>query len=651
MKNYFLFIMAPLLSGTILLQSCSEKEVSQTLSSPSGKITFTLKSGDKHQLLYDVSFKDADSAETILSNSPLGIRRNDNSFISGLKLDEVSQVNKIDDSFGLKTGKNILVRCSANEKIFTFRNENGAKIQLIVRAFDDGIAFRYCFPEENSTRFTVEEEITGFSFSSEGKAWMQPYDKVTQWSPAYETYYMNGIPIGTPAPSTEGWSFPALFQTKNKWVLLTEALTDTTYFGAHLNQQCGNRTYTIRMPEENEANNIVPQKPSSSLPWLTSWRVAIIGNELQEITGSNIIEELNPPSGISDESWIIPGRASWSWWSDASSPRDFQKLKSFIDFAKEMGWEYSLVDANWDLMQGGNIEELVKYANSRNIGIWMWYNSGGTHNIVTERPRDIMSDPVKRSEEFKKLSQLGVKGVKVDFFQSDKQGIIKQYFGIMKDAADNNIMVNFHGCTIPRGWKRTWPNLISMEAVRGAECYIFDSLFTTMAPIQNTITPFTRNAVGSMDYTPVVISDNTYPHITTYCHELALTIVFESGILHFADKPSAYLSLPAEALNFLKDVPVVWEKSLLLDGAPGSHCVIARLNNNTWYIGGVNGTDKTIDLDIGLQQLGEGAITGLIINDGKGPRNPVAVKTEINAARNLKVSLQPYGGFVAKLNR
>lgn len=651
MKRYCFLFDTLLISGIMLLNSCSEKKINMTLSSPTGNIVFTIKSGEDSRLFYDISLKDPDSAEVVLTSSPLGIKRNDNSFVSGLRLDNVSPVNKIEDSFGLKTGKNLQVKCSANEQTFSFRNENRAVIQLIVRVFDDGVAFRYGFPGRDESRYTVEEELTGFSFATDGKAWMQPYDRVTQWSPAYETYYTNGIAVGTPAPSTEGWSFPALFEIKNIWILITEALTDTNYFGAHLNQNCENRTYSIRMPEQDEANNLFPQKPSSSLPWYTSWRVIIMGRELSTVTESNIIEELNPPSLISDVSWIKPGRASWSWWSDASSPRDYKKLKSFIDFAKEMDWEYSLVDANWDLMHGGNIEELVNYAKSRNIGIWMWYNSGGAHNTVTERPRDIMSDPERRKEEFKRLSSIGVKGVKVDFFQSDKQGIIKQYFGILKDAADNKIMVNFHGCTIPRGWKRTWPNLMSMEAVRGAECYIFDTLFTIMAPIQNTIIPFTRNAVGSMDYTPVALSDNTYPHITTYCHEMALTIVFESGILHFADKPSAYLSLPEEALEFLREVPVVWEKSVLLDGAPGSHCVLARMNNNSWYVGGVNGTDKPMDLVIGLQQLGDGALAGLLIVDGDGPGKTEAVKTEIKAGGNLKVSLQPYGGFVAKLKR
>ncbi|CAN5734281.1 hypothetical protein BH24BAC1_BH24BAC1_40160 [soil metagenome] len=195
-----------------------------------------------------------------------------------------------------------------------------------------------------------------------------------------------------------------------------------------------------------------------------------------------------------------------------------------------MGWEYSLVDANWNEMKGGNLEMLAKYAQEKNVGLLVWYNSGGAHNTVTEQPRDIMSDPVRRKEEMKKLQALGIKGIKVDFFQSDKQFIMQQYLDILKDAAAHHILVNFHGCTIPRGWSRTWPNLVSMESARGAETYIFSGEFPAKAPLHNVHLVFTRNIIGSMDYTPVTFSDNRYKRLTTNAHELALGVVFESGI-------------------------------------------------------------------------------------------------------------------------
>jgi hypothetical protein len=403
------------------------------------------------------------------------------------------------------------------------------------------------------------------------------------------------------------------------------------------------------MPEANEANKIYSNIPQSTLPWATPWRVLIIGKNLSDVVESNLVLALNPESQFEDESWIVPGRASWSWWSDWPSPKNFNSLKKFVDMAAEMNWEYSLVDANWDLMTGGNIEELVKYANSKNIGILMWYNSGGAHNDVTERPRDIMDNPGLRKAELKKLAEWGVKGIKVDFFQSDKPQIIKQYFDILKDAADNKIMVNFHGCTMPRGWNRTWPNLVSMEAVRGAESYAFDENYPEKAVWHNTILPFTRNVIGSMDYTPVTFSNQKFPHLTSFGHELALTIVFESGILHFADNCESYLTLPDAPKSFLKNVPVVWDETLLLTGYPGIDCVMARKSGDIWYIGGINGTDDNRTWKIDLARLSSNDFSASIISDGETNTSFSTSETEIKSGEKLIVQVLPFGGFVATL--
>jgi hypothetical protein len=441
-----------------------------------------------------------------------------------------------------------------------------------------------------------------------------------------------------------------LFETDRAWVLITEAAVDPTYFAAHLQPEATGGVYKIRMPEEEEAFNKYPQIPTITLPWNSPWRTVIIGENLAQIVESDMVVKLNPASKIADESWIKPGRATWSWWSDWPSPKDFNKLKKFVDFAAEMGWEYSLVDANWDLMTGGNIEELVKYASSKGVGILMWYNSGGIHNVVTERPRDIMSDPVKRKEEFQKLHSWGVKGVKVDFFQSDKQEIIKQYHGILEDAAANQILVNFHGCTLPRGWNRTWPNMLTSEAVRGAESYAFDVKYPENAAVQNNIVPFTRNVVVSMDYTPVTFGNQKYPHITTFGHELALSVVFESGILHFADAVEPYKNLPEAPKSFLKQIPTTWDASLLLDGYPGEKTIIARKANGKWYIGGINGTNTSQTFEIDLSRLEGTNFAGQIITDGTTNKDFTASDIQLKTGEKLKVNVLPYGGFVATLN-
>jgi hypothetical protein len=258
-----------------------------------------------------------------------------------------------------------------------------------------------------------------------------------------------------------------------------------------------------------------------------------------------------------------------------------------------------------------------------------------------------MDDRDIRREEFQLLKKWGAKGVKVDFFQSDKQNIIQLYQEILKDAAEAKIMVNFHGCTLPRGWARTYPHLMSMEGVRGEECYSFDEKFTTEAPIHNVILPFTRNAVGSMDYTPVMFADNVYKHLTTYCHELALPIIFESGWLHFADGVKQYLDLPEAPKEFLKHVPTVWDETRFVAGEPGHYIVLARRSGTQWYLGGINGEQAGRDVDVSLSFLGQSRGTMTVIEDGKTPRTFDNETQAVTAQDHLGLRLQAYGGFVA----
>ena len=648
MKNLF-FKSVNMLVVVALLFSCKTEKTEWSVKSPSENIQFNVLLNETNQLMYNVALVELGKASQVIVNSPLGIRRADESFIQNLKFVSMDPVISINETFSLPIGKHKIINNEVNELTINFENENGAQIQLIVRVANDGVAFRYRFPNSDEKLYTVEEEVTAFSIAGEGKTWIAPYDKVTMYSPGYERYFENGIPIGTSAPGEEGWCLPALFKTENAWMLLTEAALDSTYFGMHLQPNAGGGKYTLRMPEVNEANNVCSQIPSSSLPWATPWRVLIIGKNLSDVVESEMVVALNPPSVIADESWIKPGRASWSWWSDWPSPKNYESLKKYVDFTAEFGWEYTLVDANWDLMTGGNVEELTKYANTKNVGVLMWYNSGGPHNDVTERPRDIMSNPEARKAEFQKLAAWGVKGVKVDFFQSDKPQIIKQYFDILKDAADNKIMVNFHGCTMPRGWNRTWPNLMTMEAVRGAESYAFDENYPAKAVWHNTILLFTRNVIGSMDYTPVTFSNQKYPHLTSWGHELALSIIYESGIQHMADNFEYYKALPVEQKTFLKNLPVVWDDTKLLAGYPGEDCVIARKTGDVWYIGGINGTNEKKSWEIDLSRLEGSDFSGIVITDGETDKQFSWSELTIKAGDKLLVDVLPYGGFVAKL--
>ena len=355
------------------------------------------------------------------------------------------------------------------------------------------------------------------------------------------------------------------------------------------------------------------------------------------------------PCAVKDTSWIKPGRASWSWLSDHDSPQDCTKLKTFVDLAAEMGWEYSLVDANWNIMKNGTIHDLIAYARSKGVGLLLWYNSGGPHNSVTEQPRGTMDIRDVRRFEFERLKQWGIKGVKIDFFQSDKQNIMQLYLDILKDAADYQLMVYFHGCTLPRGWSRTYPNLMTMEAVRGAECYSFDQAYPKQAPMHNVIQAFTRNVVGPMDYTPVMFADNTYPHITTYGHELALSVVFESGLLHFADAVKPYLDLPEGPKTFLKRVPAAWDETRFIAGEPGRFVILARRKGNDWYIGGINGRDIAEQVNVPLAFLGQGRYTMTLIRDGKTPRSFDTQSRVVGAGDSVTMDLGSYAGVAAVL--
>jgi alpha-glucosidase len=644
------------------------------------------------RLYYEVSWQ----GRRVLPASPLGLVRSDavrrssddgpstssgqaltgtpqtGDFVDDLTFVNATGTNTIDEAYTLSHGKASQCQERYKEKVVTFRNADGAPIQVVMRACNDGVAFRYQFPAGGAAggKFTVGSEATGFRLPEGAKIWAHPYDVPGKYTPAYETYWSNGVGVGTASPTKGGWAFPVLFSTQDAsvWGLITEAGLDGSYCGSHLTvgaaprgrpgqaqgpapttSNSRNSVYRIQFPDPNEGNGVGAFQPSSTLPWVMPWRVVMLGRSLGTIVESTMVTDLSAPSAVKDTSWIKPGRASWSWLSDHDSPQDCVKLKAFVDLAAQMGWEYSLVDANWNIMKNGTIHDLIAYANSKHVGLLLWYNSGGAHNSVTEQPRGTMDVRDVRRFEFERLKQWGIKGVKIDFFQSDKQDIIRLYLDILKDAADYELMVYFHGCTLPRGWERTYPNLMTMEAVRGEECYSFDKAYPQQAPTHNVIQAFTRNVVGPMDYTPVMFADNQYPHITTYGHELALSVVFESGLLHFADAVKPYLDLPPEPKTFLKQVPAAWDETRFIAGEPGRFVILARRKGTNWYIGGINGRNAAEQVNVPLAFLGQGRFAMTLIQDGKTPRSLISQPQTVESGGSVVVNLEPYGGVAAVL--
>jgi alpha-glucosidase len=585
--------------------------------------------------------------EVIIKPSGLGIEGEDMVFVSGLTY-QGSSSKKIDERYTLRSGKQLANHAIANETSLVFKNPKGQIGSIDLRAYNDGVAFRYRFTGP-SKRVTIENELTEFVLP-DGKTWIQNYEMPALWEPSYESVYMNGIPIGTPAKNISGWAFPALFNVNQHWLLITESDVSENYFGAHLQQNCDGGIYKISLPYKEEGNGIGSIYPTTTIPFATPWRIVITGKDRGAIVESNLVSHLASPNKIGDDSWVKPGRSSWSWWSDHTSSKDFQNLKRFVDLSKNMGWEYSLVDANWNIMQGGNIENLVKYARSKNIGLSLWYNSGGPHNNIPEQPRDVMYDSAKRKAELKKLHNWGVKAIKVDFFQSDKQFMIQHYHNIMRDAAKEKIMVVFHGCTLPRGWSRTYPNLLAMEGVRGAEQIGWDTVFAKNAALYNTINVFTRNVAGSMDYTPVTFSDTKCcPHTTTNAHELALSVLYESGLMHFADSDSSYYSQDKRVQNFLASVPNVWDEIKFLQGEPGKEAVIARRRGNKWYVAGINGENEPKTISLQLPFLSSPKYKAILFSDGNDARSIIYSALNYQKGKLITIQLLPKGGFVMEL--
>ncbi len=603
------------------------------------------------RLTYRLERRDGDAVKPVLAASPLGLNTDAGRFSEELKVVSATEPKVVEQNYTMWTGKQLQLRDRHTAMAVTVENAKNARMTVEFRVYDDGLAFRYGLRELPKKEVRVVGEATGFKFASGGKVWMQPYSQIATWSPAYEEYFTNGAPLGEPAPWREGWALPGLFETDGGWVLLTEADLDGRYAGSHLDATVKDRTYTLRFDLAETANGIGVAEPTIGLPWAGPWRVVISGISPGAVLESNLGHHVSRAPAKRDWSWVKPGRATWSWWSDHSSPRDFNKITPFIDLAAKWGWEYSLVDANWNVMANGDIEKLVAYAKGKNVGLLLWYNSGGEHTDITEQPRHRLIERESRRAEFARLQKLGVKGVKVDFFQSDKQWMIQHYLGILEDAAEFQLLVNFHGCTIPRGWQRTYPNLMTMEAVRGAEIYSCCEDYGPAAIWQNTVLPFTRNVIGSMDYTPVTFTDQKIPHQTTFAHELALSVVFESGIQHFADAVRGYEQLPDYAQEWMKSVPTVWDETRYVAGYPGKLAVVARRKGDVWRIAGIEGEDKAKTVTVELPFLEAGSYSVEVIADGNDDRSFSRTVKTIKGGEPFEVSLRAAGGFVAKVTR
>ncbi|MEQ1798396.1 MAG: glycoside hydrolase family 97 catalytic domain-containing protein [Lacibacter sp.] len=627
---------------------CIVSAMSQKLTvvSPNQKISVTLFSRQNAEMgewYLKASYTNNGKISEAIPRIELGLSRSDQDFSKELKLLKATKPLLINEQYTAIHGKKSLSINSANEVLVSFENPTKAKLNIIIRAYNDGITFRYEFPEKQGS-YTMKDEFTSFAIANETTRWME------KWNPANEGLYTS---MSDDKIQKQEWCYPALFKLKDSscYFLLHESDVNKTYCGTKLSNTTDSTQYKLTFPDSRDGRGMGESMPTVTLPWKSPWRVIIMGS-LSDIVASTLVDDVATASVIKNTSWIKPGLVSWNYWSSNHGTKDFKIVTEFADLAAEMNWPYTLLDWEWDGMtNGGNVEEAAKYILSKGVKPLIWYNSGGNHTWVSSTPKDRMLTHENRVEEFTKLKKMGFVGVKIDFFESEKQDMIKYYLDILEDAAQFEMMVYFHGCIVPRGWARTYPNLMTYEAVRGAEWYNNGPEFTNTAPEHNATLPFTRNVVGAMDYTPVTFTNSQFPHTTSYGHELALSVLFESGLQHFADRPEGYYELPDEARTFLKNVPNAWDDIWLLEGTPGRDVVIARRKGTAWYIGGITAEQRREKIkSIKFDFLPEGIKYKLtLITDGKHDKDFAVQYLVIDKTSSVDVKLLRRGGFAASL--
>lgn len=616
-----------------------------TVTSPTNKTRVDLfadQNKDVDNWHLKVGYTHQEKVSDVVQRIDLGLSRSDQDFIS-LKFLKAGKPSRIKEAYTTVHGKRSTHSTSANEVVIYFETATKAKMNLILRAYDDGITFRYEFPESSGT-FVMKDELTSYGVPAETKRWME------KWNPANEGIYLE---MKNDKVLNQEWGYPALFQSTDSscFYLLHEADLNRTYCGTKLSNAVDGTKYKLTFPNPKDGRGLGESTPTITLPWKSPWRVIIIGG-LADIVESTLVDDVSAPSTVKDTDWIKPGLVSWNYWSDNHGTRDYQVVCQFADLAARMGWPYTLLDWEWDTMgNGGNLLDALEYIKSKGIKPLMWYNSGGNHTWVPSTPKDRMLTHENRVEEFTKLQKLGVVGVKIDFFESEKQNMIQYYLDILEDAAKFKMMVYYHGCIVPRGWSRTYPHLMTYEGVKGAEWYNNIPTYTTEAPLLNTILPFTRNVVGSMDYTPVTFTNSQHPHATSYGHELALSVLFESALQHLADRPAGYDALPDAPKNFLRNIPNAWDDTKFVDGYPGTDVTLARRKGNNWYIGGISSSIRTEKKKtINFSFLPEGVSYKLtLITDGKHDKDFETRYLVVNKASMVEVKMLRRGGFAGAL--
>ena len=573
-----------------------------------------------------------------------------------MSLEKNVSTNKIDETYELASIKKSKVHYVANEAVFSFTQQGKTIYDVIFRISNNDVAFKYkMYPQGKTLSCVVKQEATGFAFPDGTTTFLCPQSKpmggFARTSPSYETSYTADDAAGKNGWG-EGYTFPCLFRNgDNGWVLVSETGVNGGYCASRLLGHKGG-TYTIGFPQEGEANGNGTVSPGIALPGETPWRTITVGKTLAPIVETtvpfDVVKPLYPAKGE-----YTYGRGSWSWIIGMDGSTNYKEQLRYIDFSAAMGYQSVLVDALWDKQIGRDkIEELAKYGKDKGVALYLWYNSNGYWNDAPQTPRGIMDNAIARRKEMKWMQSIGIRGIKVDFFGGDKQMTMQLYEDILSDANEYGLLVIFHGCTLPRGWERMYPNFASSEAVLASENLHFSQGSCDNEAFNATLHPFIRNTVGSMDFGGSALNkyynaDNAprgSRRVTSDVYALATAVLFQSPVQHFALAPNNLTDAPSWAIDFMKEVPTTWDEVRFIDGYPGKYVILARRHGDKWYIAGVNAQKETLKLKVNLPMFSNGEKVRLF-SDDKALQGGVK-QIEIGKKQELQLAIPCNGGVL-----
>ena len=643
-----LFLLTTYITSSVLLWAGDV-----VISSPDSQLQVTVSEATGR-----VSYAATLNGNKVLLPSALGLKTSIGDFSRDLTVID-SRQQPVEEHYTMRGTKASTADYSATQAVINLQSKDGMKFSIVFQVSNHDIAFRYNIPRQkfqgkDYKRVRILSEASSFNFPEGTTTFISPQigpeSGWEQTKPSYEEVYSADAPMDTPSQHGHGYIFPALFHLGENWALVNETGVGSNYCGSHLSDYQAGCGYTVVFPDLGENNGFGSAFAAIPLPGATPWRSVTIGS-LADIAETTISYDLVKPCYEASTAYQ-PGRYTWSWliWQDKSINYDDQVR--FIDLAAEMGFEYCLVDNWWDTQIGRDrIEELSRYAQSKGVHLLLWYNSNGFANDAPQTPRDCMNTAIAREKEMKWLHRIGVKGIKVDFFGGDKQETMRLYEDILSDANRYGLQVVFHGCTIPRGWERMYPNYVASEAVLASENVFFTEEAAIREPFDLTLHPFCRNATASMDWGGIIMNkclskDNKSRHTrkTTDIFEMASGITMQTSVQCVAMQPNNLTELPQFEMDFLRQLPTTWDETRLIDGYPGRYAVLARRHGQDWYIAGLSAEKQPLTLTLDLPMFESGTVLKYYVDSKQG--EPTLTTLKVNKKQQAKVTLQPNGGMI-----